>query len=140
MYDSYLKDIIKKIGHNRTTDTDALTKVGGQLLGKLFRGVFPSDRIPRMRTGQYCILNLDRSSEGGSHWIAVAKDAARSFVVYDSFGRKATKIIPSLAKLGKTRDTEDDAEQGLLEENCGQRSLAWLMVYHNHGKSSALLI
>jgi hypothetical protein len=31
-----------------------------------------------------------------------------------------------------TRD--EDAEQQLEEENCGQRSLAWLCVYHVYGR------
>ena len=48
---------------------------------------------------------------------------------YDSYGR------PIYSEM-----TEPDAEQGKGENNCGQRSLAWLMVYKMLGESGARAI
>ena len=55
-----------------------------------FRGVFQRDALPkRSRKGECCILNLDDSLGGGSHWTAwYACAYARGGVHYyfDSFG------------------------------------------------------
>ena len=63
-------------------------------------------------------------------------------MIYDSFGRKYNKIIPSLNYSGNGRliNTDLDAEQKISETDCGARSLAWLMVYDRHGSEMAELI
>lgn len=104
-------------------------------------GVFPSDLIPKMKVGQYSILNLDKSGEPGSHWIAIFKDKAKVWV-YDSFGRRSKKIIPLIFKSGngKVFNTDLDAEQEIHEENCGARSLGWICVVDSLGIRDARFI
>ena len=119
------------IRHANITGEDELRKAGKHLFGRRFKGVFAADEmtVPRMlRSGECCILNLDKRNQPGSHWIAIVKD--KEFITYDSFGRKLTN----------SRHTEDDAEQHIIEENCGQRSLAWLIVYYKYGAECALMI
>jgi len=91
---------------------------------------------------RYAIVNLDRSTQAGSHWIALAYHNNKVYV-YDSFGRQSTKIIPSLWTSGNVStivDAQHDAEQDMSEQDCGQRSLAWLMFFDKWGASNAILI
>lgn len=139
-YNSILQ-YMKEILGNESTFSNDLETVGYKLFGSKFKGVFPSDKIPQLDSlKRYAIINLDNSKQPGSHWIAIAyDDSDDSLLVYDSFGRKSTKIIPNLNQLygGRFDDTDYDAEQRIKEDNCGQRSLAWLMVYDKMGKQSA---
>ena len=142
LYNKILNEIIEPLTGDKTTYLDELNGVGKKILGVKFKGVFPSDKIPKLHDlTPYCILNLDKSTESGSHWVALAKDGTNS-ILYDSFGRDDKKIIPNLSYSGNGRilNTDKDAEQGILETNCGARCLAWLVFFDNWGAKSAMLI
>ena len=124
IYDTLLKDIVYPMLGQKVTYSNDLHDVGKQLLGKDFVGVFASDLIPKLKNKQCCILNLDRSDQGGSHWISVYKDGKKN-LTYDSFGRESSKIIPSLKNVV---DADYDSEQMIEEEDCGSRSIAFLLV------------
>jgi len=129
--------------HNKVTYLEELNGVGKKLLGVKFKGVFASDNIPRLNNlTKYCILNLDRTDEPGSHWIALAKLPNGNSIMYDSFGRSSKTIIPSLWYSGNGRIIHDtrDAEQGIKESNCGQRTLAFLIFLDTYGPELAMLI
>jgi len=141
LYNNILKDVEKLIGDD-TTYSDDLEKAGHKLLGVHFKGVFPSDKIPKLNDiKKYAIVNIDSSKERGSHWMALAKDGDKTYF-YDSFGRYDTKIIPNLkfSHNGKIIDTDHDVEQKISENNCGARSLAWLVFFNTWGGKSAKLI
>jgi hypothetical protein len=141
LYKMKLREIEKLTG-DKTTYLTQLNGVGKKLLGVKFKGVYPSDKIPRLSDlAPYCILNLDTSKQSGSHWVALAKDGDRS-ILYDSFGRHSNEIIPSLrySGNGKIVDTDRDAEQKILEANCGARCLSWIWLYDTHGADVAKLI
>ena len=130
---------------DKTTFLTQLKKTGSQILGDKFKGVYPSDKIPKLTTkNPYCILNLDKSNESGSHWISLVKlsGTPSGCLVYDSFGRNNTHIIPSLSKSGNglVIDTDKDSEQGILETNCGQRSLAFIIFFDKYGADDAMKI
>lgn len=132
LYNDILRKHMIPLVGNDTTFMSDLHKAGKQILGKDFIGVFASDQIPSFERGKYAILNLDNSSEPGSHWIAVAKHKD-NIIVYDSFGRPAKKIIPSLFQQDRTViDTELDAEQRKNENNCGARSLTALIMFDGY--------
>ena len=136
-------NLIEKTMGNQITFTNDLEKFGKYVLGNKFQGVFPSDQTKKLTILKpYSIINLDKSTQPGSHWIALAYDPTEdSVTVYDSFGRKSKKIIPNIYSLySGVIDTEYDAEQRIREDNCGQRCLAWLMVYEGLGKEAAKLI
>ena len=133
---------IEKLTGDKTTYLKQLNGVGNKLLGVKFKGVFPSDKIPKLNDlSPYCILNLDSSKESGSHWVALAKNGNQS-ILYDSFGREHPTIIPQLrySGNGKILDTDNDAEQKIRETNCGARCLAWLSIFDKHGQAMAMLI
>ena len=122
------------MGHSNTTGEDELKAAGQNLFGDLFRGVYAADEltVPRMLLkNQCCVVNLDERESGGSHWIALAQDGG-GLLVYDSFGRSVVD--------GDVIHTENDAEQSMVETNCGQRCLAWLSVYHRFGGAAASLV
>lgn len=136
--------LVNNLVGNTTTYLSQLDKAGRFLFGVKWRGVFPSDKIPKLNDlTPYCILNLDKSDEPGSHWVALAKlpnkDAS---LFYDSFGRSFKQIIPLLNHTGNgvIRNTEDDAEQEIQATDCGSRSLSWLMVFDKLGSKYAKLI
>ena len=126
-YEAFLKDVERVIGHSDVTFSTTLHDLCVYLFQHKFMGVFAKDRLPRQIKG-YAIANLDSSDEPGSHWVAIGDN-----VIYDSFGR-------SLKGFGSRVRTEEDAEQGMLESNCGQRCIAWLLVFDNFGIEEAKLI
>jgi hypothetical protein len=138
VYLNNLKDIQNNYTKNSgVTYLDQLDQIGRKIFGNKFRGVFPSDKIPKLNgIKRYCILNLDKSDEPGSHWVALAKLQDGETIFYDSFGRCHTKIIPNLNLSGNGRiiNSEKDREQTTVEENCGQRCLAFLMIVDRYDR------
>jgi len=140
-YNKILVEVKKSIG-NKTTYGHTLQKEAIKHLGYRFKGVFASDKIPKLnKLRSFAILNLDNSNQPGSHWIAVALDG-KNLIVYDSFGRNHTKIIPNLKNefRGKIHNTDLDPEQRKDEFNCGQRSIGWLIFFQKYGAKRAMLI
>ena len=136
LYNNILKGVIKPITGDQTTYLDEILGAGK------FKGVFPSDKIPKLNDlSPYAVLNLDTSKQPGSHWVAIAKQGNNTYL-YDSFGRKNMKIIPNLIYSGNGRiiDTDYDAEQKIIETDCGARSLAWLVFFDKWGPDAAKLI
>lgn len=131
-YESILKRIIKKYGNNETY-SDTLFMAGKSYFGNKFIGVFSSDKIPKLLKNQMAIINLDKSNNSGSHWVAIVKNSKKIYL-YDSFGRKVHKILPSLlsSNNGVVIETEEDKEQEIDEENCGQRCLAFLKIFDKY--------
>ena len=122
-YNLYLMWVRRAIG-NQVTYASTLEELCNYLFGDIFVGVFARDEIPPK--GGYALINLDTHDMPGSHWVARAGD-----LVYDSFGRNV--------EMG-TRQTENDAEQGELENDCGQRCVAFLCVYHEFGPDVAYYV
>ena len=128
IYNDYI-NILKPYIGNDTTYSDDLERKGKKIFGSRFIGVFASDQLPNIQNGQMYIANLDRSNEPGSHWIGVYGKNGKAYV-YDSFGRKSKKIIPSIFSKGSAiKDSEYDAEQMESENNCGLRSIVALYMF-----------
>lgn len=145
LYNHYLKKYVYPLIGNKTTYETELLGAGKKLFGVKFKGVYPSDRIPKLNDlSPYCILNLDKSTESGSHWVVLAKMPypSNDSIFYDSFGRDYKKIIPDInySGNGKIKNTEKDKEQKYKETDCGARCLGFLLVLENNGVKSALKI
>jgi hypothetical protein len=140
-YGEIMDEMAPLVG-TKTTYMNDLDLIGRTLFGLKWKGVFPSDKIPKLtKTTPYCILNLDESHEPGSHWIALARVNKGEAMVYDSFGRPYKDIIPVLEKSkGLILDTDLDAEQNIAETNCGLRCMAWLAFFDEYGADAAALI
>lgn len=130
-YKQLLHHFYRVVGRN-TTYNDELNRVGHRIFGNLFKGVYASDKIPKLKNKEMIIANLDTSGEPGSHWVAIVKDNNKT-LVYDSFGRSLHSILPKLKGRGTITTTERDAEQHVNEDDCGARCLAFLSVFHKYG-------
>ena len=142
LYKDTLANVEKYYTGDKTTYLKELEGAGKKLLGVKFKGVYPSDKIPKLNDlSPYCILNLDSNKEPGSHWVSLAKNGKDS-ILYDSFGRRNTEIIPDLKFSGNGRiiDTDRDSEQKIQETNCGARCLAWLWIFDKYGANTAKMI
>ena len=78
-----------------------------------FRGVFMRDTLPDKPREKACgILNLNKSSEPGSHWVAFFKDGDKR-IYFDSF----RQVVPSeLSKYLKT-STEFSEDKPVIQRN-----------------------
>tara|TARA_R110000851_G_scaffold119581_6_gene247430 strand:+ start:432 stop:908 length:477 start_codon:yes stop_codon:yes gene_type:complete len=144
-YNNILKQIIEPLSGDKTTYLSELNGIGKKLFGVKYKGTFPADKIPKLNDlAPYAILNLDKSTEPGSHWVAIAKHPGENKTLfYDSFARKGSKIIKSLSYSGNGRIVDSDLkdkEQEIEETNCGARCLAYLVVVEKYGWDNAKLI
>lgn len=142
MYKKALKYFESIMGNDITSTTD-LNKVGNIVFRENWKGTFPSDRLPKLQKGEVCIINVDKHNQLGSHWISVCRSKKSGKLwIYDSYGRKINKLIPHLKNL-KFLEPEDDPEQdlnGKREDNCGQRSLSYILVFTQFGEDVAIYI
>lgn len=148
-----VKLVEKKLNNNRTTTSSELDKLGRKLFEDNWIGVMSADTVPKKIVfckAKYSIVNLDDSSLGGSHWIAVICDrdnAKSSIYVYDSFGRKTSQLpmgdgnlspLPQFIKQAKIANSIP--EQKINESNCGQRSIGALLAFSQFGPKAFLEI
>ena len=128
------------LGNKVTTNFD-LEQVARLFLGKKFKGVYARDNLPTLtRTKPYAIINTDLSSGFGVHWIALTLTPKKDILVYDSYGQRYHKeVVRELRKKykKKLRFTEKDLEQKKKEDNCGQRTLAFLLTSDQFGTDIA---
>ena len=140
-YQRLLWDVVVPETSNTTTFARDLLRFGRTLFGTAFHGVYMRDEVPRFgRRRPYAILNLDASHKNGSHWIALAFLRPKQLLVYDSFGSLHDMPEEILAKYPKSIPTDPDAEQRADEKNCGQRCLAWLLLFDIYGARDAARI
>jgi len=144
VYKNMLIKVEKTLGSGSTYNTELL-QYGKDVFGKKFHGVYAADNLPKLTKNKpYAIINLDNIGETGSHWIALAKSGEK-IIFYDSFGRPNKSILPLLTKEAQKAhelviDTEEDAEQNVIEENCGSRAMTFLIMFDKFGEKIALQI
>jgi hypothetical protein len=133
-YDNLVLLVESMLGHSDTTFNTDLNQIGKNLFKSKWKGVYSFDQIPKnLSDKQMLIFNLDKSNEPGSHWCSLYQNKDKA-IVYDSFGRRVLGSGKSIIY------TERDKEQKLIENNCGQRCLAWLILIQILGPQAALLI
>jgi hypothetical protein len=144
LYNKKLNELVNMLGDRATTNIE-LDRVGKQMFGNKYHGTYSSDQLPSLSSRQpYCIINVDPISKGGSHWVGCCYDPKRDdLLIYDSFGRSTSKLIPSIVKKygqGRVVDTDQDVEQSSKESSCGHRSLSFLYAFDKLGWAYAKLI
>lgn len=63
---------------------------------KDFIGVYPCDRLPRLKWGQAMIVNTDPHNRPGQHWVALHKTKLGCLEYFDSFG--LPPLVPQIRK------------------------------------------
>jgi len=136
-YNKILKKVEAALGTGSTYG-NTLNDYLFNIIGSKFAGVYPSDKIPTLSKNKpYVIVNLDDSRGDGTHWVACCYDK-KGVLLYDSFGRRSNKILPALKKNNKKIKNSDlDAEQLISEDNCGQRSISWVLLFDKYGREVA---
>ena len=107
------------MNNSSTTNSVELENCGRRIFGKKWGGVYASDTVPS-RVNGYSIVNLGTMASGGTHWISQTKGDH----FYDSLERNGEL---------------NDIEQTRLEKNCGQRAMAYLMLYDEDPSLAELL-
>ena len=139
-YKHFLRIAVRALS-NKTTFGSQLKKYGRRVFQMKFHGVYMSDQIPRnlSRRRPYAIINLDKSNQPGSHWIAVAYRGPKKLWVYDSFGDLNEPPSQLMTLYPRSVLTDPDAEQSLTETNCGARAMAWLMLVECFPRQALLI-
>ena len=99
------------------------------LLNSCCLGVFPIDRIPKLKGYPECIVvNLDPHSKPGSHWVAVYIDAEGFGEFFDSYGRSPQKkqLLQFLNVNCLDWTYNDTALQSMFSSTCGQYCIYYL--------------
>jgi len=100
------------VGHAHTTGSIQLNQVGEKLFGELWDGALGRNEVQQKYKGGVALVNMDKKQYGqasGTHWVCLVK------------GHFYDPLMPN----GK----EMDIEQGDNEQNCGQRCLAFALLY-----------
>lgn len=93
-----------------------------KVIKKYFRGVFPSDKLPkRFKKPALLIANTDPSTQKGSHWIAFYVPKSGKPEYFDSLGRAPEKkeFLEFLRKQAKTFTHNKKRLQGAFSTTCG---------------------
>ncbi len=145
IYNDLVADVSETLGDGRTMDSQ-LTAFGKLVIGRTFKGVFASDQIPKLtgRGTSYMIVNVDKAGMSGSHWLGMVAKGKRVYY-YDSFGRPIQSLIPDTARKLRSESksissSASEPEQSIIEDNCGQRTMAWLILFHRLGVDNAIQI
>lgn len=73
---------------NKSLTNIELSSYAKKLDIPFFRGVYMRDTLPAKVHKKECgIVNLNRSSESGSHWVCYYKDGSHKRIYFDSFGQ-----------------------------------------------------
>jgi hypothetical protein len=144
----YKKELIhlrQTIG-NQALNNIEIDKYCKKYLGKEYMGCYSQDNIPLNRLPSKCmfIFNNDISTGQGIHWLACFKQG-KTYYVYDSFGRRSTSLLPIFVKQviksgSKIKDSDYSKEQSDYQEDCGIRSIAFLICVRKFGINRAIQI
>ena len=135
-FESNLKVVYKLLSDIDSTNNIQLDRLCNELFGSKFYGVYPSDKIPNLNFHKkYCILNLDKSNQPGSHWVACVLDSNDDIYVFDTYDRIIRKILPIIYKVKHHRILSGNRSvlQKIDGEDCGQRCIAWLLLVDRYG-------
>ena len=130
---------MKLFGHNQTTSSREINRIGRKLFKTKWLGALAADEIPNpLRDKSYTIINLDTraSGLGGSHWVARYTEGDNR-AYYDSYARAISTILPYAHT--RARDTDltpnvnDQEKRGVNSKSCGQRSMATLLIARDFG-------
>lgn len=128
-YEMLLKWVEETMGHTEMTwDSELREFIADETYLKSLIGVFGRTEgmslVDRMEPGESMIVNTKDAP--GEHWVAFHRFASGNIFMYDSFGREYTELFnPDDSSVD---NTEEDVEQDMVEDNCGQRCIAWLLV------------
>jgi hypothetical protein len=98
-------------------------------LKQIFLGVFPADKAPPINVFPAAlVLNLDKSSMPGSHWVAIYFTKSGKCEFFDSYGRKPCGLILRYLSDNCSKYTYNNiCVQSLWTTYCGHLCLYFLI-------------
>ena len=138
----YKKKITKQLGSKEMSNTEIDRYCKKHI--KKYKGSYAQDEKFPLTSGYY-ILNTDKSTGPGIHWVAVVITPKSAFV-YDSFARDPKKLLSHFSKRLSSKkiriisSDRKDKEELVSQSNCGQLSICWLLVCQDLGVRSACKI
>lgn len=123
---------------NDTTDNYQLNYFGRKYFGNKYRGTYVSNHQPILKQNQCCILNTDDHKSIGTHWIALYMGFDNNIYFYDSFGRQPQSLSKYFSN--DWIQSNNNIEQNINTQMCGQICLSWLMTVYQHGIDNVYII
>ena len=131
-YENNLTVLMDILGKG-STDNLQLQSIGMYIFNsasnKPFVGVYSSDKMPALKNNEMCIINTD--DKAGVHWIACYRYKNKTYC-YDSFDRDVRSLSEHWKKKHNWVNANSDRDQSYTEENCGQRSICFLISASKH--------
>ena len=118
---------IEDILSDRETNNHQLFHLAKQIMGDKFDGVYCSDDQIKLKNNQCCIVNTDSHKSRGMHWLAIYKYRNKCYV-FDSFARDV-RLLSRYFRHKHWINVEFNRIESYHQSNCGQLSLAWLIVF-----------
>jgi hypothetical protein len=132
----YVQDLIS----DRVTNNLQLNKIGNALFGSDYLGTYSSDQFPKyIRDGQVFILNTESSRKNGEHWVAFAK-INKKLYYYDSYSRSKSELSSYWKNRKMINANKTDRDQSYLEDSCGSRSIAFLILIKRFGEKAVNVV
>ena len=141
-FKEYVKEFKSILNNDSVTNNVELDAAGSKYI-KNWGGIFMVDEptgYENTNKKKSFIINTDRLSQKGEHWVAIHKSNKNKYYIFDSFGRPSDKLIQSFVYNKKYTDADDDQNQRDEAEDCGQRCLGFLKVIDEYGVAAAMLI
>lgn len=123
--------IADELGTNDTTDDGQLSNAGKINFGAKFKGVYPADRVPKLKHNESCILNTDAHNEPGLHWVAIV-NYNNEIYFYDSYNRDYKKLSKHWKNKNWLIIDHGMPEESEYGNNCGQLTLAALYLFYKY--------
>ena len=135
IHSNQVKALVKKLGNKALSDSDIKKEASTLKLPK-FSGIYLQNSVLPEGNCSY-IINQDVVGGPGLHWLSVVQQNKTCYV-YDSFGRRASNVLPRFYHTMKARgytikNTDKDIDQANKNVDCGHRALSALMIYKKHG-------
>ena len=104
-------DFIKSFSKIEPLSNFQIIDICNKLKIKNFRGVFMRDElnIPKTNANECMIINIDHSSNDGTHWTCLIKRNAE-IIYFDSFGLKPPIEVEKYCDVHSTSTSADTAE------------------------------
>ena len=97
---------------------------------KIFKGVFPRDKLPKSITFPSCfIFNTKPSTHNGEHWLAIFYNSNKEATFFDSYGFHPNKfnMVKYLENTSKNWILNDTQIQGVLSSSFGYYCIYFIL-------------
>ncbi|GFS54245.1 uncharacterized protein TNCV_2527631 [Trichonephila clavipes] len=110
--------------------TSQISKILSKEAPRDFLGVYPSDKIPKVKKKAALVVNTDPHDEEGSHWLAMYIQDEKTIEFFDSYGFPPSVYEPHISQYVKLFPNviyNETSLQNLTSNVCGQYCIFYLL-------------